>query len=78
VGGIGANRTNPGSFFYKNAIMGIQLTEAECRIFWDTTKPNGQPRRCLEVSRAQQRFGFKACTDLEEGLRHTAEWLART
>jgi GDP-L-fucose synthase len=44
------------------------------RITWDTTQPNGQPRRCLNVSRAEREFGFKASTALEEGLRRTIDW----
>jgi GDP-L-fucose synthase len=44
------------------------------RIVWDTSKPNGQPRRCLDVSRARERFGFTAGTDLETGLRLTVKW----
>jgi len=43
-------------------------------IVWDTTKPNGQPRRCLDVSRAEKYFGFRATTPFEEGLRRTVEW----
>ena len=38
------------------------------KITWDTTKPNGQPRRCLDVSRAQKEFGFEAKTHFDEGL----------
>jgi len=49
------------------------------RITWDTTKPNGQPRRALDVSRAEREFGFRAGTAFEEGLRRTVEWYrART
>jgi GDP-L-fucose synthase len=43
------------------------------RIVWDTSKPNGQPRRKLETSRAEQRFGFRAQTGFDEGLRRTVE-----
>jgi GDP-L-fucose synthase len=43
-------------------------------IAWDTSKPNGQPRRCLDVSRAQREFGFRATTSLDEGLRLTIDW----
>jgi len=50
------------------------ITGFDGRIEWDTTKPNGQPRRCLEVSRAQQEFGFTARTDLDSGLRATVAW----
>jgi GDP-L-fucose synthase len=44
------------------------------RIAWDATKPNGQPRRCLDVSRAAREFGFRAQTTFEEGLARTVEW----
>ena len=44
------------------------------RIVWDTSKPNGQPRRCLDTSRARELFGFQAKTDFQEGLRRTIEW----
>ena len=43
-------------------------------IAWDTSKPDGQPRRCLDTSKAQREFGFKAKTDFEVGLRRTIEW----
>jgi GDP-L-fucose synthase len=43
-------------------------------IQWDTTKPNGQPRRCLDVSRAKQLFGFQARHSLREGLSKTVQW----
>ncbi len=51
-----------------------KLTEYEGDIVWDTTKPDGQPRRRLDTQRALQEFGFKAETSLEEGLRKTIEW----
>ena len=41
---------------------------------WDTGKPNGQPRRSLDTSRAEQLFGFRARTRFEEGLRRTIAW----
>jgi GDP-L-fucose synthase len=44
------------------------------RMTWDTTKPNGQPRRCLDVSRAEREFGFRAGTNFDDGLRKTIEW----
>jgi GDP-L-fucose synthase len=44
------------------------------RIVWDSSKPNGQPRRCLDTSRAEELFGFKAATEFEEGLRQTVNW----
>jgi len=43
-------------------------------IVWDTTKPNGQPRRCLDVSRAQRYFGFRAQYGLREGIAKTLAW----
>jgi len=44
------------------------------QIVWDTTKPNGQPRRCLDVSRAKQLFGFQAKHTFAEGLKKTIQW----
>jgi GDP-L-fucose synthase len=44
------------------------------RLVWDTTKPNGQPRRRLDTSRAAQAFGFRAQVGFEEGLRRTVDW----
>lgn len=46
----------------------------EGRITWDTTKPNGQPRRCLDVSRIKQAIGFQAKHSLRDGLRETIQW----
>ncbi len=43
-------------------------------IRWDTSKPNGQPRRSLDVSRAELSFGFRATTSFDEGLAHTIAW----
>jgi GDP-L-fucose synthase len=51
-----------------------ELTGFDGAIEWDTTKPDGQPRRCLDVSRAERSFGFRARTDFREGLRHTIAW----
>ncbi len=57
------------------------LTELICRLMdyhgeirWDATKPDGQPRRSLDVSRAEKEFGFKAKTDFETGLKKTIDW----
>ncbi len=44
------------------------------RLVWDTSKPNGQPRRCLDTSRAEEYFGFRAQMSFEEGLRRTIDW----
>ncbi len=43
-------------------------------IVWDSSKPDGQPRRCLDVSRAAKEFGFKAKTNFDEGLKKTIGW----
>jgi GDP-L-fucose synthase len=50
------------------------LTGFRGRIIWDTSKPNGQPRRCLDITRAEFEFGFQARTRLDDGLRQTIEW----
>ena len=44
------------------------------KIVWDTSKPNGQPRRCLDVRRAKEQFGFQAAMPFEEGIRKTVAW----
>jgi len=51
-----------------------ELTGFEGEIIWDTTKPDGQPRRMLDVSVAEREFGFKAKIGFEEGLKKTIEW----
>jgi GDP-L-fucose synthase len=51
-----------------------RLTGYQGRIVWDPTKPNGQPRRMLDTTRAWERFGFKARISFEEGLKRTIEW----
>ena len=43
-------------------------------IIWDISKPDGQPRRMLDTSRARQEFGFKTKTKFEEGLKTTIDW----
>jgi GDP-L-fucose synthase len=50
------------------------LLKFDGRVEWDTSKPNGQPRRGLEVSRAREAFGFEARTDFLSGLQKTCEW----
>ena len=52
----------------------VKLTGFKGRIIWDTTKPDGQPRRCLDTSKAEKEFGFKAKTSLGEGLKKTINW----
>lgn len=51
-----------------------RLTGFKGSIRWDTTKPDGQPRRMLDTSRAKKEFNFKAKTSFEEGLAKTIEW----
>ncbi len=51
-----------------------ELTGFSGEIRWNTSKPDGQPRRCLDVSRAREAFGFSATTDFHEGLKHTIKW----
>ena len=46
----------------------------EGKIIWDSSKPNGQPRRCLDVTRAKELFGFEAAHDLRHGLSKTVAW----
>jgi dTDP-glucose 4,6-dehydratase/GDP-L-fucose synthase len=50
------------------------LTGFEGDVEWDTSKPDGQPRRRLDTSRARERFGWTASTSFEEGLRRTIDW----
>lgn len=59
----------------KNLVKLIaKLTGFKGKVIWDKTKPDGQPRRCLDTSRAAKEFGFKAKTKFEEGLARTIEW----
>jgi GDP-L-fucose synthase len=51
-----------------------RLTGFHGRIVWDTSKPNGQPRRRLDTTRAERAFGFRAGTDLATGLARTIAW----
>ena len=51
-----------------------KLTGFNGEIVWDSSKPDGQPRRMLDVTRAEKEFGFKAMTSFEEGLKKTIEW----
>lgn len=54
--------------------MIVGMTGFKGRVRWDPTKPDGQPRRALETSRARERFGFVALTSFEDGLQRTIEW----
>jgi len=58
----------------ETAAMIGELVGFQGRTVWDTTKPNGQPRRCLDVTRAAREFGFRAKTRLREGLERTLQW----
>ncbi len=52
----------------------VRLSKFPGKIEWDASKPDGQPRRCLDVTRAKEKFGFTARTSLEEGLAKTIAW----
>ena len=52
----------------------VELTGFTGKVTWDETKPDGQPRRMLDTTKAYQKFGFKAKTDLREGLKKTIDW----
>jgi GDP-L-fucose synthase len=54
-----------------------RLTGYEGAVAWDASRPDGQPRRCLDTSRAREALGWTARTSLEEGLRETIEWFER-
>jgi GDP-L-fucose synthase len=56
------------------AEMIVRLTGFEGKLVWDTSKPNGQPRRGLDVTRAKELFGWSAQVPFEEGMRRTIEW----
>ena len=51
-----------------------KIIEFKGEIVWDESKPDGQPRRKLDTSRAERKFGFKAKMDFEEGLKKTVNW----
>jgi len=54
-----------------------RLTGFGGKIVWDKTKPNGQPRRKLDTSRAKEKFGFESCVRFEEGLKNTIGWYVK-
>ncbi len=56
----------------------VRLTGFDGEIRWDATKPDGQPRRALDTSRARDRFGFEATTSFGDGLRATIDWYETT
>ncbi|MCL2926021.1 MAG: GDP-L-fucose synthase [Trichodesmium sp. MAG_R04] len=51
-----------------------ELMDFEGEVVWETDKPNGQPRRCLDTKKAQEKFGFVAEVDFKQGLKNTIEW----
>jgi GDP-L-fucose synthase len=51
-----------------------RLTKFKGQLVWDASKPNGQPRRALDTTRAWEYFGFRAQMPFEEGLRRTIDW----
>jgi GDP-L-fucose synthase len=55
----------------------VKLTGFKGEILWDGTKPDGQPRRLLDVSKAEKEFGFRARTNFQEGLKETIDWYLR-
>src|SRR3989442_1404900 len=64
----------------KRQLVGLICEAFDFRgeIRWDTTKPNGQPRRSLDVSRAEREFGFRASTNFAAGLKSTVDWWIAT
>ncbi|MBP2134573.1 GDP-L-fucose synthase [Methanomicrobium sp. W14] len=74
----GADPVNLGSgmeITIKDLVSKIsEITGFKGKIVWDKTKPDGQPKRCLDVSRARKEFGFEAQMGFDEGLRKTVEW----
>ena len=54
----------------------VKLTGFKGKVVWDTSKPDGQPRRILDTSKAEREFGFKAKTSFEVGLKNTINWYA--
>ena len=56
------------------ALLIANLTGFRGSIVWDTTKPDGQPRRSLDVTRAERLFGFRAQVSFQDGLRRTIDW----
>lgn len=54
--------------------MLAEITDFAGEIVWDTTRPEGQPDRCMDVGKARQELGFRAATDLREGLALTVRW----
>lgn len=56
----------------------VELTGFKGQIIWDKSKPDGQPRRMLDTTKAFKEFGFRAKTDFREGLKKTIEWYKKS
>ena len=56
------------------ALLIASLTGFSGSLLWDTTKPDGQPKRSLDVSKAERLFGFRAQVSFQDGLRRTIDW----
>jgi GDP-L-fucose synthase len=56
----------------------VRICGYEGSLVWDTTRPNGQPRRMLDTTRAREQFGFQARTSLDEGLARTVDWYGKS
>lgn len=59
------------------ALLIKDLTGFRGKIIWDKTKPDGQPRRCLDTKKAKKEFGFEAKTNFKNGLKETIRWYAQ-
>jgi len=55
-----------------------RLTGYDGKVTWDKSRPDGQPRRCLDITKAETEFGFVAKTDLVDGLKRTIDWYSQT
>ena len=62
----------------KLAELIVKLTKFKGKIIWDASKPDGQPRRCLDTTRARKQFGFEARVSFEAGLKKTIAWYVLT
>jgi GDP-L-fucose synthase len=78
-------KTEPANLGSGREVSIKELAETICRLVgfkgelrWDATKPDGQPRRCLDISRARREFGFAPKIGLEAGLKETIEWYYKT
>jgi GDP-L-fucose synthase len=68
---LGANREMP---IRELVELIVELTGFKGEVRWDTSKPDGQPRRCVDAGQARRLFGFEAKTDFRQGLRSTIDW----